>query len=72
MRTIFILLLALQLTSCATVFSGPATDYQKQKKEGVTREVQKGYLAADIILFCPVCIIVDFATGNIYKKEPKK
>lgn len=62
---------AVMLSSCATVFGGPITDYQKTKPAPgeKQREVRVGALIADIILFWPGTI-VDFATGAIYK--PKK
>jgi|TARA_B110000027_G_C16007996_1_gene250614 hypothetical protein len=64
-------MVALMMTSCATVFGGKVTAHQKTKplpgKE--QREVRVGALIADILLFWPGAI-VDFATGAIYK--PKK
>lgn len=64
-------LIALMLSSCATVFGGKVTEYQKRtpKAGEQQRQVRVGALIADILLFWPG-IIVDFATGAIYK--PKK
>ena len=71
MKTILIMLLALQMTSCASILGGKRTEYQvKQKKGEVKKQVQVGYLIADMVLLCPVCIVVDFVTGEIYRKEP--
>jgi hypothetical protein len=55
-------------SSCATVFGGRVSDFQKTKpKEGEpARAVRGAALVADIILFWPGTI-VDFATGAIYK-----
>jgi hypothetical protein len=54
------------MSSCATVFGGPITSYQKTKPMTRPREVRTGALIADILLFWPGAI-VDFATGAIYK-----
>ncbi|NVK52757.1 MAG: hypothetical protein HWD85_07460 [Flavobacteriaceae bacterium] len=61
----------LTMSSCATVFGGKVTAYQKTKPlpGQQQREVRVVALIADIILFWPG-LIVDFATGAIYK--PKK
>jgi len=67
-----IALLVLSMSSCATVFGGKVTEYQRTKPaEGEPqREVRVGALIADILLFFPG-VIVDFATGAIYKPEGK-
>lgn len=64
-------LIAIMFSSCATVFGGKVTQYQKIKPGPgePQREIRVGALIADIILFWPGTI-VDFATGAIYK--PKK
>jgi PBP1b-binding outer membrane lipoprotein LpoB len=61
-------LVAIMMSSCATVFGGKVTDSQKRKPLAgeKQREVRVGALIADIILFWPG-LIVDFATGAIYK-----
>ena len=63
-------LIAIMFSSCATVFGGPVTQYQKIKPGPgePQREVRVGALIADIILFWPGTI-VDFATGAIYKPQ---
>jgi hypothetical protein len=60
-------------SSCATVFGGPQTAYQKTppKPGEPQREIRVGALIADIILFWPGAVI-DFATGAIYKPAPVK
>jgi hypothetical protein len=60
------------MSSCATVFGGPVSTYQKTKPEAgqPQRDVRVGALIADIILFWPGTI-VDFATGAIYKPQGK-
>lgn len=72
-KQIAIILATIMLTmsSCATVFGGKVTAYQKTKPlpGQQQREVRVVALIADIILFWPG-LIVDFATGAIYK--PKK
>jgi len=64
-------LVVLMMSSCATVFGGKVTTYQKTKPAAgeLQRDVRVGALIADILLFWPGAII-DFATGAIYK--PKK
>lgn len=70
-KVIAVGLIAIMFSSCATVFGGKVTQYQKTKPEpgAPQREVRVGALIADILLFWPGTI-VDFATGAIYK--PKK
>ena len=62
--------MALILSSCATVFGGKVNAYQKTKPGPgeQQREVRVVALIADIILFAPG-LIVDFATGAIYKPQ---
>jgi len=64
-------LATLMLSSCATVFGGKVSQYQKTKPSPgePQREVRVIALIADVLLFWPGAI-VDFATGAIYK--PKK
>lgn len=55
-------------SSCATVFGGQVSDCQrtKPKPEEPTRKIRAAAMIADILLFWPG-LIVDFATGAIYK-----
>ena len=74
-KQLSIVLLALIMTamsSCATVFGGRISEYQRTKpKSGEpTRPIRAVALIADVILFWPGAI-VDFATGAIYKPEAK-
>lgn len=63
-----IVMIAITLSSCATVFGGSVSSYQRTKPAvgQPAREVRAGALVADILLFWPSAI-VDFATGAIYK-----
>ena len=63
-------LVAIMMSSCATVFGGKVTTYQKTKPKAgeQQRQVRAGALIADILLFWPGAI-VDFATGAIYKPQ---
>ena len=63
-------LAAIMLSSCATIFGGPVSTYQKTKPGPgePQREVRVIALIADIILFTPA-VIVDFATGAIYRPK---
>jgi len=64
------IVLASTVTSCATVFGGPVSVYQKTKPGPgePQREIRVGALIADILLFWPGTV-VDFATGAIYKPQ---
>lgn len=61
-------LVAIMMSSCATVFGGKVSDCQRTKPAPgePTRPIRAGALIADILLFWPGTI-VDFATGAIYK-----
>lgn len=64
------LIIAGLLSSCATIFGGKVSAYQKTKPAAgqPQRDVRVGALIADILLFWPGTI-VDFATGAIYKPQ---
>ena len=71
MKTVIAMgLVAIMLSSCATLFGGKVTAYQKTQPVAgeQQREVRVGALIADILLFWPGAII-DFATGAIYKPK---
>lgn len=63
-----IMLIAITMSSCATIFGGPVSSCQRTKPAAgePARTVRAGALIADILLFWPGAI-VDFATGAIYK-----
>ena len=67
-NVIALLLIAVMFSSCATVFGGKVNDQQRTKPVAgqPARKVRVGALIADIILF-PPSLIVDFATGAIYR-----
>jgi flagellar basal body-associated protein FliL len=67
-KILAIILIVVTLSSCATLFGGPVTACQKTKPASgqAQRDVRVGALVLDIILFTP-SLIVDFATGAIYK-----
>lgn len=67
-RSLFALAILASMSSCATVFGGRVTEYQRTKPTAgqPQREVRVGALIADVILFWPGAI-VDFATGAIYR-----
>ncbi|MGI4022398.1 MAG: hypothetical protein ACRYFA_12900 [Janthinobacterium lividum] len=58
------------LSSCATVFGGKVTTAQRTKPAPgqPSRPIRAVAMIADILLF-PAGLIVDFATGAIYKPE---
>jgi hypothetical protein len=65
-------LMVATMSSCATVFGGPVSTYQKTKPAAgqPQRDIRVGALVADILLFWPGAVI-DFATGAIYKPQGK-
>nr|WP_319572039.1 hypothetical protein [uncultured Draconibacterium sp.] len=68
-----VVMIAITMSSCATVFGGEVSECQRTKPEEgePSREVRGGALVADILLFWPGAII-DFATGAIYKPCDKE
>ena len=64
----------LQITSCATIVGGQVTVYQKTKPLAgqPQREVKIGALICDVLFWGGSGLIVDFATGAIYKPAPIK
>lgn len=64
------LILVSSLSSCATVFGGKVTPAQKRTPipGEPSRAIRPVALIADILLFWPG-LILDFATGAIYKPE---
>ena len=64
----FLITLSVLLPSCATILGGPVSECQRTKPAPgePAREIRAGALIADILLFWPG-VIVDFATGAIYK-----
>lgn len=73
LNCIAIAIISTSLTSCATVFGGKVSDCQRTKPTAgePARKVRAGALIANIVLFWPG-LIVDFATGAIYKPCDKK
>lgn len=63
-----IVIIAAMMSSCATVFGGKVSECQRTKPAAgePSRALRGGALVADILLFWPG-VIVDFATGAIYK-----
>lgn len=71
-KTSAVLALTISMTSCATLFGGRVTEYQKTRPAAgePQREIRVGALIADVLLFWP-SLAVDFATGAIYKPQQK-
>jgi hypothetical protein len=69
-KSIFAFAILASMSSCATVFGGRVTEYQRNKPLAGQphREIRAGALIADVILFWPGAI-VDFATGAIYRPK---
>jgi hypothetical protein len=68
MNAMALLVVVATLSSCATVFGGKVSQCQRTKPAAgkPARAIRAGALIADVLLFWPG-IIVDFATGAIYK-----
>lgn len=73
MRTkiILILVIAMSMTSCATILGGQKTDHQRHPAQcgEPRRQLRTGMIIADLLLF-PPGLIIDFATRKIYKPHP--
>ncbi len=65
--------LMLEITSCATIVGGQVTESQRRKPlpGEQSRQIKVGALIADAFFFGGVGIIIDFATGAIYKPTAK-
>ena len=59
----------LETTSCATIVGGQVTESQRRKPlpGEQSRQIKVGALIADAVFFGGVGILIDFATGAIYK-----
>jgi hypothetical protein len=68
MNVAAMLVVVATLSSCATVFGGKVSECQRTKPAAgqPARAIRAGALIADVLLFWPG-VIVDFATGAIYK-----
>jgi hypothetical protein len=62
-------ILILELTSCATIVGGQVTESQRRKPlpGEQSRQIRVGALIADAFFFGGLGILIDFATGAIYK-----
>ncbi len=62
-------ILILELTSCATIVGGQVTESQRRKPlpGEQSRQIRVGALIADAVFFGGLGILIDFATGAIYK-----
>jgi hypothetical protein len=62
-------ILILELTSCATIVGGQVTESQRRKPlpGEQSRQIKVGALVADAFFFGGLGILIDFATGAIYK-----
>jgi hypothetical protein len=65
-----LLIFVVSLNSCATIFGGRVSEYQRIKPLAgePSRKIRGVALVADILLFWPGAI-VDFATGAIYQPD---
>ncbi|MDQ4139720.1 MAG: hypothetical protein M3142_04280 [Bacteroidota bacterium] len=70
-QALCILVACSMLSSCATLFGGKITEYQKTRPAPgePQRELRIGAFIADLLIFWP-SLAIDFATGAIYKPKP--
>ena len=77
MKKIMLLLctivLLLEMSSCATIIGGQVTESQRRKPlpGEQARQIKVGALVADAFFFGGLGILIDFATGAIYKPVEK-
>ena len=64
----------LELSSCATIMGGQVTESQRRKPlpGEQSRQIKVGALIADAVFFGGIGILIDFATGAIYKPADSK
>ena len=67
------IVLFLEISSCATIVGGQVTDSQRRKPlpGEQARQIKVGALVADAFFFGGLGILIDFATGAIYKPVEK-
>lgn len=73
LKTAFCMMMAIvMLSSCATILGGQRTAYQTHKPSDgqPQRQVRVGYIIADAVLTGALGLVIDFATGAIYKPAP--
>jgi PBP1b-binding outer membrane lipoprotein LpoB len=69
-----VFLIAVTLSSCATILGGKVTAYQTTRPEAgkPPRQIRAGYLIADVLLTGALGVAIDFVTGAIYQPAPAK
>ncbi len=69
-RSLLAIAILASMSSCATVFGGRVTEYQRTRPAAgqPQREIRAGALIADVVLFWPGAV-VDFITGAIYRPK---
>ena len=67
------IVLLLEMSSCATIVGGQVTASQRRKPlpGEQARQIKVGALVADAFFFGGLGILIDFATGAIYKPAEK-
>lgn len=71
-RFLLMALMMVYMFSCATIRDGHVTTYQRTKPRPgePMRQIKVGAFIWDIILWGGAGVIIDFATGAIYKPDP--
>jgi hypothetical protein len=61
-------------SSCATIAGGKVTTYQRTKPKAgePQRQIKVGALICDVVFWGGAGLIIDFATGAIYKTDPNE
>jgi hypothetical protein len=72
LAVILVAVMYLNVTSCATIVGGQVTTYQRTKPKAgePQRQIKMVPLLCDIFFWGGAGLLVDFATGAIYKDQP--
>jgi len=65
-----LVLVSFMISSCATIFGGKISDCQRTKPK--LGEAARKIRIVPLLLDCGVGLVIDFATGAIYKPCDKK
>ena len=69
---LLLVIMVVYMISCATIRDGRVTTYQRTKPRPgePMRQIKVGAFIWDLVLWGGAGVIIDFATGAIYKPDP--